>query len=394
MMEQKKSALIQQILKVIYAPHKAFNEIKENPKFVGPILIMILFIAANIGFAYALMSKTYVEQILPIPEQRDEWTENATLWTSASGANVRDNFVDFINGSYYGNRSIEFSTINSTYISMQIDNIGSVNCAGSDGYKNLSIRIKLTSPSVNPENVTMYLFSSTANYFCRNLTETLTSSTTSVWNNLTLPLGDEKWLKDTANADWGNITGLELEFFWHENSNITVLVDGLFFRGIFKNPLEFAGAMTVFNYASNGFTQFVIQWAALGTLIYVMVRAFGATITWKQILIMAGFALITLVVEMAINAVAFSTLPRLNYPLEFMGGVQGEGQMVFDKLIEATQLVSTIGTYLRLATYVWTVGLCALATRSLTGFSWPKSGLISAVAFFASITLVNILIGI
>jgi hypothetical protein len=63
------------IFKVIYAPHKAFKEIAQNPRYIGPILIMILFIAANVAAAYAFLAKTYVEATVPSSENKDLWTE-------------------------------------------------------------------------------------------------------------------------------------------------------------------------------------------------------------------------------------------------------------------------------------------------------------------------------
>ena len=70
---------LKNIFKVIYAPQKAFKEISQNPKYIGPILIMILFTVANMGYFYTIVSKTYVEQTLPTAKQLDRWTENSTL---------------------------------------------------------------------------------------------------------------------------------------------------------------------------------------------------------------------------------------------------------------------------------------------------------------------------
>jgi len=393
--QPKRSSFIGQMLKVLYAPHKVFKEIKEKPKMIGPILILILFIAANLGFAYAVMSKTYVEQILPTGEKLDEWTENATLWTSPSGAAIRENFDDFINGSYYGNRSIEFSAVNSMQISMQLDNIGPVNCSGPDGYKNLSLRIKLTSPITNPENASIYLFSSThSDNFYYNLTQTFSSLNVSNWNNLTIPLGNENWISGSPNADWNAITGLKTEFAWPEDSNITLLVDGLFFRGIFKTPLDIAATSYLLNYSSNSLMQFLVQWIILGGLIYLMIRGLGAQTSLKLVLILIGFALMVLLIQAVINAAIFSALPRLYYSLEFIGGVQGESEIAYNNIWQGVAIFQTISIYLRIVIYVWTVGLCTFATRSISEFSWRKSLLIAAVSFLGSLTLMSLLLGV
>jgi len=380
------------IFKVIYAPHKAFKEIIQEPKYIGPILIMILFIAADMGFAYTLLSKQYFEQTLPTAQQLDMWTENSTIWAS-NGETPKNNYDDFISGTYYGNSSIEFSIGNNTQIWMQLNDIGNINCSKPDGYKSLYLRIKLTSPEDSPENVTIFLFSSNSSeYFYYDLTENFSSPTNiNVWNKLTIPLVED-WLNNSVAASWANITGLKLDFTWSENRNITLLVDGLFFGGIFKSSLTGVGDM--FSFSLSAFTQFVIRWFILGGLLYVMVKAFGAKILWRSVLILIGFALITMFIQALINAIAFSTLPTLYYGFDLLGGVNGERDAAISKLLENIWLVNQIYGYVQILIYLWTMGLCVIATQSLTQFSWTKSFFIGALSYFASVFLVSIIFGI
>ncbi len=383
-MAEREKLLAHQILKVIYAPHKAIKEISQNPKYIGPILIMILFVAANVGFIYAATSKTYVEQILPRGTNLDEWTENSTLWTAEPPETVISENSDHINGTYYGNKSIEFSTANSPRLSMQLDSFGSVNCSGPQGYEKLSIRVKQTSPAVNPTNVTIYLFSSTpSDYFYYNLTQDFNNSAANMWNNLTIPLESGGWLNSSPAADWGNITGLKLETVWPDDSNITLLVDGLFFRVYSGSLFESAGTNYVMNYSLVVFMQFTITWVFLCGIIYIMSRAFGAKLVWKTLLIIVGFTLITMVIQTVINAAAYATLSSIYYPFELIGGVSGEGESAFNKILEQTWLVSLIGRYAEIAMYIWTIALCSLTVRLLSEFTWAKSFLIGTVAYFA-----------
>ena len=382
---------LKNIFKVIYAPQKAFKEIIQNPKYIGPILIMILFAAANIGYVYTIVSKTYVEQTLPTAEQLDRWTENSTLWTGAPGVISRNNYSDYIEGAYYGNKSMEFSIVNSNQIWMQLNDMGSINCSGPDGYNKLYLRIKWTSPEVNPENATIYLFSTTLDYFYYNLTEKFHSSARNIWNNLTIQLESPIW-NNSANANWGNITGLKLEFAWLKNSNITLLVDGLFFGGIFKSQAENATSYML-NYSIVSFMQFTIRWVFLGGLLYIMTKAFKAKTVWRPLLILVGFALITMFVQAVINVAAFSTLPTLYYPLEFLGGVKGETENAYNKIMEKTFLVSQISGYIQIAIIFWTIALCAIATRLLTEFSWSKSFLVATVAYFVTTLAQSFLLG-
>jgi hypothetical protein len=383
------------IFKVIYAPRKAFKEIIQDPKYFGPILIMILFIVADVGFAYAFLSKQYIEQTLPTTQQLDVWTENSTLWHASEGVIREENFTDFISGSeaYYGNRSIEFSILNSAQIWMQLNDIGTINCSEPDGYGSLYLRVKWTSPGEKPENVTIFLFSLTpSDYFYYNLTENFSNSIINVWNNLTIPLR-ENWLNNSATASWDNIKSIRLDFTWPESSNITILIDGLFFGGIFESSLTNV-VSDMLSYSLSAFTQFVIKWVILGGLLYIMTKAFGAKILWKPVLILVGFALITTFIQAAINAVTFSTLPTLYYRFDLIGGVSGESDAAFAKLLEDVWVVNQIYGYVQIAVYIWTLGLCVIATQSLTQFSWTKSFFIGAFSYFASILLVNMILGI
>ena len=58
--------IIDDILKVIYAPHKAFKDIVTNPKYLGALIILLLFIGLEVGYEYSQFSKTYTEQTTPI----------------------------------------------------------------------------------------------------------------------------------------------------------------------------------------------------------------------------------------------------------------------------------------------------------------------------------------
>jgi hypothetical protein len=387
------------VLKVLYAPQKAFKEILKEPKYAGPALVMILFIAANVGYGYAILSKTYVEQTLPESGQLDQWNDNATKWTS--NANKTENFNDYVNGSYYGNNSIEFSMINSSRVFMELMNIGPVDCSEPNGYKNMSFRIKIVDPQISPANVSIYLFSqentsvtgNSSGYFYQNLTNAFLKSSSTVWNNLTISIGPTgQWLT-TEDANWTNITGLKLDFTWLGNSNITVLIDSLFFRGIFESPLQTAAAGYLIDYGIVGLLEFGVEWIFASGLIFVIAKALGAKTTWKPILIAVGFAFIILFVQSILNTVAASTLPNLYYTMEYIGGTQAEMNVGANKLYAQTWLVSAIMGYLRLATYVWIIALCAIATRMLTSFSWVKSALVAAVALVVTI-LVTLLLGI
>jgi len=378
------------IFKVIYAPHKAFKEIAQNPKYAGPILIIVLLVATYTVSSYITLSRTYNEQILPSSERLDTWTENKTLWSS--NANINET-TDALSGGYYGNKSIEFTVYNDTQIWMRLNLTEPANCSGVDGFKKLSFRIKLEYPDTTaPNSVFINLFSSPADNFQYNLTQYFTSINVTTWNNLTIPVGPEiEFINSTEKADWNNIIGLTLTFTWSEKANLTAKIDGLFFRGVFKSPIENAS----FYLPSLGmlaFMQFAIQWIFLSGLLYIVSKWFGAKLAWKTLVILTGFILITLFIQALIYTFASATLPELQYPLEYFGGVEGEKQVATNKISEKTWIIDQVNFYVQITMLIWTIILSAIAIRTQTTFSTPKSIGIAALSYFLSLYLAGFVI--
>jgi hypothetical protein len=383
---------------VIYAPRKAFKEIAQNPRYIGPLLAIILFVAANTGFGYILASKSYYEQTLPsgAAPKYDEWTQSKSWW--ASNASISES-NDSLSGGYYGNKSIEFDLINGKEIYMQVNFNQSVDCYGADGYTNMSFRIKMIYPNTTMlESASMYLFSSEneTDYFKYNLTGYSFPSNSTLWNNLTIPIGPTSgWIMSSANANWSNIVSLKYDFLWSENANLTVRIDGLFFRGVFKSALEEYGIYSyVPNYPLMGFMQFVITWVLLGGLMFLISKGLGGKSLWKPMLILVGFILMTLFVQMMINVILGANLPNLKYPLEYLGGVKGEEQSALNKIAASTALASQISSIINIAVICWIISLCAIANRQLTEFSWSKSILVAVLAYFISAIIGNLILAL
>jgi len=344
-------------------------------------------------FAYGIFKVIYSPfKALPTASQLDKWTENSTLWVSNANITKSD---DFISGVYYGNKSIEFSLVNDTQIWMQLNNTEPINCSGTEGYKNMSFRIKLICPTTTKlRNASLFLYSSLADYFYYNLTKHFTPFNSTIWNNLTIPTGSESgsWLSDTTEADWGNITRLRFEFAWLENTNITVRLDGLFFRGVFRSELKNASSY-ILTFSLYAVMQFTLKWIILSGIIYILSKAFGSKTVWRPLLIVVGFVLITLFIQTVINTAAYAALPTLYYPLEYFSSIEGEREIVYNKISEETWFVSLIGNYVQIAVYIWTIALCAIALRLLAEFSWTKSFLVATVAYFASMIAESLILG-
>jgi hypothetical protein len=245
-------------------------------------------------------------------------------------------------------------------------------------------------------NASMYLFSSQTDFFRYNLTGYSLLSNSTLWYNLTIPIGPTSgWTNSSNSADWSSIISLKYDFLWSANANLTIRLDGLFFRGIFKSAIEEVGTSNyLINYSLMAFMQFVITWVLLGGIMYIMSRGLGGKTVWKLMLVAAGYALIVLFVQMAINVILAANLPNLYYPLEFRGGVNGEGQSAFDALAASTALASQISSLVNIAAIFWIVSLCAIVIRELTGFSWSKGFLVAVVAYFVSTIVANVILSL
>ncbi|NWG11279.1 hypothetical protein HXY33_05995 [Candidatus Bathyarchaeota archaeon] len=377
--------LAKDILKVIYAPHKVFKDIIQNPKYIGPITIMLLFILAYLGFGYVQIYKSYFDETLPnAQELYDEWTENIAYWNS--NANVTANLNDALSGTYYGNISIQFSADTSSQLWAQLNVANSVNCDVPDGYTLLSFRLKQLEPSATPSNVTLYLFSTNTSNFHHNLTSEF--NVTGAWNNITLQLGptSEEWLQSDS-PDWGNITGVKFDVTWSTSSNITFLADGFFFHGIYESAMsQSIGNLPVF--AVNAFIQFTMQWVALGGFLFLLPKLLKANTTWKPVLSVAGFVQITLIIQTLIFIAVFLLWPDLRFSLQALGGVSGESE---NALLEVLGSLLTVLWYVERIIYLWAIAICTFAIRALFSFSWVKSIMVSSLAYLLSVIVYHFL---
>jgi hypothetical protein len=164
-------------LQVIYAPKKVFKQIISNPKYLGALIVLLLFIGIQIGYEYIQFSKTYTEQTSPViffngSALIDEFPAfiNASAWTGNTNVNLTNDFDDPFNYSIYlagfgapptspdgyysifGNSSLQMEASNT-------NNVGALSDTSNVDYKRLWLSkhlhiIKLVSPQSTPQNAT------------------------------------------------------------------------------------------------------------------------------------------------------------------------------------------------------------------------------------------------
>jgi hypothetical protein len=409
------------ILKVLYAPHKVFKDIVQKPGYVGPFLLLIIFVLAQVGGAYVVASRSYLEtsapQTLPLSSQGDLWTEDAAFWHATEGVTVSNNTVDYIN-STYATTSIEFTAADASNVWMEINFNGSVNC-GAGGFQNVSFRLKQVNPDVAPENVSLYLYSLGDSNFYYDLTSAFSNSIVNVWNNITLKVGtgSEGWVGN--GATWENITGLKLDFTWSNSSNVDLRLDQLFFKGNYKGLLELYDISYLANAALNAFAPFLFEWLLLTGLMYLIIKGLKGNVIWKPLMVAVGFALIVIVIQSILLAVIYTALPNLYYPLEVLAGAPEEFATAYQGILDAIASVNLASVALQLVTYGWTVALGTFIVRAVTGdkkiaeqlgmgtaasdtagsgevtgFSWMKCLLVSGASLLLTVIILGLLLGI
>lgn len=358
-----------EIVKLIYAPQRAFKEIAENMKYRGPILVMILFILASLGSEYARDSKIFIQQTLPAsvdPYNLESWTQNSSMWASNAEISIADQ-----NG--LPGKVIQFKRSDAADIWMELDNIGSIDCADTDGYKNMTFSINWTSSlGDNPQNLSLYLFSrNRTDNFYHNMTESINTTGTEEWINFTIPLGPtvEGWLSSDTGAEWSNITGLRVEVMWENSSksNLTVLINNLFFLSNRFEPWigYFSPVTSVFN----AVIVFALNWMIFSLVLFAAARLSKVKADLRTFLMIIGYSLIGFVFLQIILGLFYIAIPPLYISLD----------TVFPLFV--FQYIVTFGFYSALLVPIWSIILAAVGVRAIFGLPFSRSVPIAVIGF-------------
>lgn len=431
--------IVNDIVEVIYAPVKAFKRIVANPKYLGALIILLLFVAVSIGYEYAQFSKTYTENTNPSVDKLAQYT-NATLWTANSGVSLTNNPIDFYNYSVYvaslqypptdsngyynvfsnytsglGPSSLEIGAVNANSISGNISNVFNVNC-GSGGFSNLTMAVKLVAPQTVPQSATVTLYSvSDQNFYTYDLTSLLSdSSAIGTWKNFTLTTGPsaQGWTS-TGSPDWGNITALKLDFTYPSSSNITIRVGALFFHGQYQTPIQYNSTGLLLQFLQLFALQFILGWLIVTGVMFIFFKGLKTEITWKPVLIAMAFALFVMVIRELVSLIAALTLPPVFYPFDVSLGVRfdsfgavyfpseaasalsASSQAAFNTLDAATAGFRFVVSAMFYVSYVWLGLLGVVVVGTLKPeFSLIKRVAISAVSVAVTILLLLLLVGV
>ena len=411
------------IAEVLYAPRKAFKRIVTNPKYLGILVIFLLFLGLQLGYEYSQFSKVYIETTSPVAGAMQD-NNNATNWRAGSNVALTNNFDNYFNDTVYvanyatsyqlfGNFSMQAQANNTNTMLIALSDTSNVDCTA-NGFQNLSISMQLVSPASAPSNATLTLYSlSDSSYYTYDLTSMLSNANAvNQWGNLTVPLGPTAsgWTA-TGNPTWQNITSLTMQLTYPNSENITVRVGALFFRGQFMQPLAVNSLAFVYTYVMEFTLQFLATWLILSIMVYALFRAFKAQVLWKPIFVAAGFALIVMVIRAAVNIAATVALPNLYFPYDAalgtiydtFGSLYYPSQYILPVAASAAQMSSltasmatfkAILTGMFIVSYVWLGGLMGIAIKEMKPeFSTTKCLMIAAISVAVTILILWLFIG-
>ncbi len=379
---------VQEVFEVLYSPVKAFKKIIENRDFKGVILVLVLVIASMIVSQYVVASKLTLETRTP---ETDDWTEMLTgqhNWTS-NGLPLLDD-THYQMGNLDGNHSISSLAPDETSIWLKLADIEPISCSEAS-QKELFFWLKwINEGESSPSGGTLKLFSgSEDSYFESDITSFLASS--GEWANVTLTVGSDQGWTSTNSPDWQSITGIEFKLDWSSSANLTMKVDGLFFRK-FVPFIEAAGSGGVIQLALlNLGVPFIMDWILWSAVLLVVAKLFQEDLgRWANLLVIIGYTYITSAVYTLVNTAFIATLPPINWYLD-----PAITQTVLNELWVPLPAY-TVSLYLPVIGSIWTALLAAVVVRLMVETSWRKALTIALVAFgvnFVLSPLVQLLIG-
>lgn len=368
--------VVREVFEVLYSPVKAFRKIIEKPDLRGVLIILALVVSSTVAVQYVVSSRLFLENRAP---ENDDWTESLTNqhnWLS-NGLLVLDE-MDYQMGNANGNHSIaSLITNEASNLTMKLIDISPINNTEESRYTELFFWIKWTRADASPPNSgTLKLFSNSEDsYFAKDITGYL--GLNGEWTNTTLNIGpDQDWTSHNS-SDWQSITGLEFSLSWSSSANLTMKIDGLFFRK-FSSPVytgEFS-SLILLPVIVQGMITFAINWVLWSGILILVGRLFQEDLgRWNVFFIIIGYTFITIFVYTIVNGLLISSLPPLDLPLD----TKAAGALINERWVP--MLAYRLIGFVQLIGEIWIAALGAVVVRLLRETTWGRAATIAAVTF-------------
>ena len=360
------------VLKTLYSPIKAFEEIVKKPDVKGPLLILVLTLALTTVSQYASASKIFDEEPMT---NRDDWTESTAWiphWLSNGEETTRD--TDKVVGNY----SIASSVTNDTYIWMNLTDIESFNFSRNADYERLSflIKWKYQNGILVPPNATLKLFSDNGDDYFKLDFRDKVSNSSDEWKNVKVDLGPESENREgwelVGSPNWENVTGVEFVLVWSVPANLTIKIDDLYFAKFVPLMKYFFSGW--FSSLTMSALSFFIHWGLYGVILLLVIILFGEKVdSWKPLFLVVGYLFSVTIVNLLVTVALIPMLPETR--------LEDLAQIWYLSLPYQTIL------YFSLITDVWMAALCMIATRFLYTLTWRK-----AIAISVLTSLINFIL--
>jgi hypothetical protein len=386
------------IFKVIYSPVKAFREVLENPRYIGPIIIIIISLFLTLGTQYVSVSKHYVETITPA-SPRDSWTNMTTpssLWaTNASVGNVTA-YSNANNGLLAGNYSVHALASNTSEILLKTTNIGTIDCSE---FKTLYYKLMYNSSdqTQTPLNASYaYLRLISLNnenrYFEFNLSDQRYLNISQAWidANVTLNFTSVSGWTSKGNPNPENITGIEFILVFPQDGQLSLYLNDLYFGGEYKILYDAVGfSYWLSSTVVSSVFDILLRWLIFAGLLWLTLKVFQPQGSpFKTFLIVVGYAFAIMFVYVTIDMLSVSQLPVLHFPNKVIFPLTGreiQNASIVTNNIYKTYWTPTIAYDAFIGawyvSHVWTMGLFSIALRVMQNFSWKKAVMISVIAY-------------
>ncbi len=357
------------VLKTLYSPLKAFEEIVKKPDVKGPLLILALFLIITAGLQYASAAKISDEEPMA---NRDEWTETsewALKWASNGEESTRD--ADSVSGNY----SVMSSVAANESVWMRLTDIGPINCSGDGAYERLSFSIKwLHENGIFPDSeVALHLLSNNDNgHFKLDISDRISNSSDR-WGNVTVDVGPKSqgW-EPVGSPNWENIAGLEFRLVWSVPLNLTMKIDDLYFADFV--PLTKYYFDGWFSSLMMTALSFFFNWGVYGGILLLAIKLFGEKAgSWKELFVVVGYLFSVKIVYLLVTISFVPLLPEVR--------LESLGEIWYPTLPYQAIL------YLSIVTDVWMAVLCTIAVHFLYNFTWKKAISIAVLVGLLNFTL-------
>lgn len=369
------------VLKVLYSPMKAFEEIGKKPSIKGPILILLITLPLFVSIQYSSSSKFFLEA--PTPEN-DLWTEephnsHSFLWSS------EDEILFDNNDCVWGNYSVSTSSFNSSQIWMHLTEIGSIDCSEGE-HSRLSFAIKVANEGELMAAV-LRLFSGNSDDGGFELDILpLLGTIVGVWVNVTLDLATDSWTKTETTSSWTNITGIGFQLIWLDWGNLTVKVDKLFFGKFVSSSASYGVDLQLLSIVFS-VIDFLLEWLILSGVVLLILRSFSNwTGVFKDLFHYIGYVYSASIVYWGAIALISLFLPPLYIPAYI---ILQEHTSIYQAGWGASISYLTVCMLLY---YGWATILCAVSLKKLVEMSWGKAILAGFGAFVMGVLFSSLLL--